>query len=400
VDPANDLHKQPKPTQPALFSTAFVLLLLVQLLYGTAYSTMFILPKYLLEERGASAALVGNAHGAYALLGAVAVAWVGPWLDHWGRRPIMLWGLALSVLSYAPLGWATSTPALLGLRALHGVSFAMVFGAGSALAVDLAPPARRAEAVGYFGTAMLITNGFGPAIAETLVAHLSWHAVFVACSVYSVGALCAALLLRAPHTRPAGQVNASYAVPLSWPLAGAYLAALGIGIGVGVSKTFIPSVLVAEGASQVAPYFVAYTVGALVQRTALGWVPDRLGRLRATVAALAFYGVVLAAIAPSSLGWIPALSILLGMAHGAAYPAATALTTDLCAVTERGRATAWFAGFFNLGFAIAASGLARFDAALGFRGMIAVGAGLLLTCAAVVPRWIRRSSAAPTQSSA
>jgi MFS family permease len=131
-----------------------------------------------------------------------------------------------------------------------------------------------------------------------------------------------------------------------------------------------------------------YTVGAIVQRTLLGWVPDRLGRLRATVASLCLYAAVLAATSPLHIAWIPALAIVLGMAHGAAYPAATALTADLCAASERGRATAWFAGFFNLGFAVAASGLPRVGSGLGYRGMIGLGAALLAVAAWFVPRWV------------
>jgi MFS family permease len=306
----------------------------------------------------------------------------------------MLGGLVLAISSYAPLGWADSTLAILGLRALHGVSFAMVFSAGSALAVDLAPESRRAEAVGYFGTAMLITNGFGPAIAETLASVVSWRAVFVSCSLYSLGALCAALALRESTARPGATTSTNYAMPISWPLAGAYLAAMAVGIGVGVSKTFIPAALVEEGVANVTPQFVLYTVGALVQRTVLGWVPDRLGRLRATVASIWLYAAVLAATAPIAAAWIPALAIVLGMAHGAAYPAATALTADLCATNQRGRATAWFAGFFNLGFAVAASGLPRLGTGFGYRGMIGAGAVLLAVAALLIPRWVK-SAAGP-----
>lgn len=392
MDSPNVVRTPAATTRPSLFSVAFVLLLLVQLLYGTAYSTLFLLPKYLLETRAADATLVGNAHGAYAITGAVAVAWVGPWLDRWGRRPVMLGGLVLAILSYAPLGWADSTLAILGLRALHGVSFAMVFSAGSALAVDLAPESRRAEAVGYFGTAMLITNGFGPAIAETLARVVSWRAVFVTCSLYSLGALCAALALRESTARPGATTSTNYAMPLSWPLAGAYLSAMAVGIGVGVSKTFIPAALVEEGVANVTPQFVLYTVGALIQRTVLGWVPDRLGRLRATVASIWLYAAVLAATAPIAAAWIPALAIVLGMAHGAAYPAATALTADLCATNQRGRATAWFAGFFNLGFAVAASGLPRLGTGFGYRGMIGAGAVLLAVAALLIPRWVKRAA--------
>jgi MFS family permease len=372
-----------------LFTLPFVLLLVVQSLYGTAYSTCFILPKFLLEQWHASATLIGNANGAFALSGALSVPFVGPLLDRWGRRPVLLAGLCLAVVTFAPLGYLTTPSALYALRAVHGLVFSMVFSAGSAIAVDLAPPSRRAEAMGYFGTAMLATNGFGPTLAEQIALHFGWALVFVLCSLYSSGALLTALRLEVrQHVLAAGS---SLSVPLSWPLAGAYLASIGIGIGVGVSKTFIPALMITEGASRVAPYFLAFTLGALVQRTVFGWVPDRVGRLRATVLALAFYALSLALMVVSNVWFIVLMSGFMGMAHGAAYPAATAMTLDLAKRSEHGRASAWATGLFNLGVAIAASGFARFETSIGYRGLIGLGAASILFIAYLTQRWASMS---------
>jgi MFS family permease len=142
-----------------------VILLLVQFAYGTAFSTFFALPKYLIEELHASATLVGNAHGAFAIVGVVLVPLIGSSLDRWGRRPVQLLGLAIGAVSFAAFGFAQAPWAILLLRAAHGLSFALTFNAGGALAADLAPPTRRGEGIGYFGTAMLVTNGFGPWLA-------------------------------------------------------------------------------------------------------------------------------------------------------------------------------------------------------------------------------------------
>lgn len=381
---------EPPTTEPSssanrLFTTTFVLLLVVQFAYGNAFSTMFALPKYLISELGADATLVGNAHGAFALTGALSVPLVGMLTDRYGRRPVWIAGLLLAIASYAPFGWAQHEVWILALRALHGLSFSMVFAAGGTLVVDVAPPERRAEAVGYFGIAMLTTNAIGPAFAEGIATGFGWTLVFVLCSGYAAVATVAAVMLRAPEFEPN---RGAFSIPRSWPLAGAYFASLAVGIGVGVSKTFIPASLTQAG-EPIGLYFVAYTAGAMLQRLGLGWLPDRLGRARATVLSLVVYAVAMLIVAMLQANWMLLLAPAIGMAHGMAYPASAALSVDLCAPGERGRVTALCAGFFNLGFAISASGLAPLEPWLGYEGLIAVGGAMLMVCAAGVARLVR-----------
>lgn len=384
--PSTDHSSNPRPT---LFSPAFVALLVVQFAYGTAYSTFFALPKYLIETLDAPATLVGNAHGAFAIAGAVAVPAVGAVADRFGRKPMLVGGLILGGISFAPFGWVTTPELLLLMRVLHGFAFSMVFASGGTLAVDLAPPTRRAEAVGYFGTAMLVTNAFGPSLAEVVAERYSWSAVFVLCSVYCLFALLAAVVMRTPSF---SRGQRTWSVPYSLPLAGAYLASLAVGVGVGASKTFIPAIIVSEASMSLGPYFATYTVGAVVQRTLFGSLPDRLGPLRATVTALSVYALALLLVSSLSTGWLLVAAPFVGLAHGLAYPASAALSVDLCQPDERGRVTALCAGFFNLGFALSASGLAPLEPWLGYRGLVACGGATLILCSYVVLRLVNTRS--------
>jgi len=374
-------------TRPPLFTAAFVILLFVQFTYGTAFSTFFILPKYLIEQIGATASQVGNAHGVFALTGALAVPFVGALMDRIGRKAVLLAGILLGLVSFAPFGLVVDQPSLLALRAVHGLSFAMEFSAGGALAIDLAPSSRRAEAVGYFGSAMLSTNAFGPTLAEVYAASHSWVGVFVGCSLCCLVALGFAFRLRPPSfIKSAG---ALLAIPFTLPLSGAYVGALAVGVAVGTSKTFVPAAMVEEGAALVAPYFWGYVVGALLQRTAFGWLPDKLGRLRATILSLVVYGAALTLLAGVSLSWLIWSAPVLGFAHGAAYPATVALASDLSDPAFRGRVTALSTGFFNLGLGLASSGLAPFESLLGYRGLLVVGGGFVVVAGLVVPRLVR-----------
>jgi MFS family permease len=73
------------------------------------------------------------------------------WLaDAWRRRPMVLIGTAcytVANLMYAVFG---SLPVLLMSRVLHGFGLSNYSTASSAFLADIAPPRRRAEAMGYY----------------------------------------------------------------------------------------------------------------------------------------------------------------------------------------------------------------------------------------------------------
>ncbi len=401
----------------SIWTLPFFLLVCVQFSFGTSFSTFFALPKYLLQELSASPSLLGNAHGAFALGGVAAIFVVGPLLDRYGRLPVLFAGLGLGMLSYAPFGYVHSVGGILLLRVLHGVAFSAVFNAGAALTVDMAPPTRRAEALGYFATAMLVTNALGPTLAELIADAWNWQAVFWSCSLCAFVGLMAASGLNRVSPRSAKISVTSVTSPkgvVSLALIGAYVGGAAMGVGTGTSKTFLPALLV-DSALPLAPYFLAYTAGAFVQRTVFGWVPDRFGgtwawrdrrlvRLPGSMLAMGCYSVAL--FLPSqvdALDHIYWLAPLVGMAHGMAYPALSALAVDLGGPQVRGRVTAWLTGAFNLGFAASTAGLAPLEPWLGYTGLLECGAAFLLLSALIVPALILvdlRSQRVPRNSAA
>lgn len=362
-------------------------LLFVQFAYGTAFSTFFALPKYLIERLHADATLVGNAHGAFAIVGVVLVPVIGSALDRFGRSPVQVLGLAIGAVSFAVFGWVEAPWAILLLRAVHGLSFALTFNAGAALAADLAPPARRGEGIGYFGTAMLVTNGFGPWLGEVVAEHWGWTAVFVGCGICSAGACLLASRIAAPAVATSLGPRARAVSPA---LLAAYGAAFALGVGVGVSKTFVPALLVEAGLPRIAPYFLAFTAGAMVQRTLLGSLPDRLGHRRATGVALLGYGCFMVAVILLDTEWVPWLALGVGVAHGLGYPAIGALAVGLGEDAARGRITTWITGGFNLGWALSTAGLGRLEPELGYAGLVGLGGLCLLIAGVLVPALIAR----------
>jgi MFS family permease len=110
-----------------------------------------------------SAALIGALVATDSLLTfLLAPAW-GRLSDRIGRRPVLLIGLAGSVLSYVIFGLAGSFLALVLSRVVSGATGATIHVAQAYLA-DVTPPERRSHAMGLIGAAFGLGFTVGPAI--------------------------------------------------------------------------------------------------------------------------------------------------------------------------------------------------------------------------------------------
>ncbi|OKH97850.1 MFS transporter [Streptomyces sp. CB02923] len=119
--------------------------------------------------------------------------------DRYGRRRLLLWGLALFGGTSAGCALAPSLPFLVVARVAQGAGGALVMPVGLALLTRSFPPGRARVATGYaLGLAGLAT-ACGPFVGGALAQALSWRAVF-----WVNVPLCAAALLcarRAPEPR-------------------------------------------------------------------------------------------------------------------------------------------------------------------------------------------------------
>jgi MFS family permease len=375
-------NASPVFSEESLFSRTFLLILAVQFSAGVPFATFSLLPKYLLAERHEQPWVLGVSEGAFALVGVLLTPWVGRWLDNWGRRRVLLISLLTATASYWPFAFANDTVAFVVLRAVHGVAFVLEFIACGTLVVDIAPIGRRAEAIGYFGAAGMVTNAAGPAVGEAIAAGPGWGWAFAQCSAWSLLGLYCARKLPETAVSVHGGISEPHIVYSSTLLC-AYLGSLALGVGVGVTRNYVSALALVLGATVIAPLLAAFSVGAIVQRAFFGFIPDRIGAERATFLSLLVYGIAVLALAGGSgQGVFVALCLVVGLAHGTAYPAITLLAIQEVGGNARGRATAHITGAFNLGLLLSTAGLAPLAPVLGFRALIACGGLTLLLVAA------------------
>lgn len=358
-----------------LYNPRFILILVLQFLFGLGFSSFFLLPKYLTEVHHADAALIGRVMAAGPVFAVISMLFLARYVDRM-RRHYLLLGGALAMLT-ASLGfWLLGEvePGIYLLRALQGAAFTVYMSTTSALIVEVTPPERFGQALGLLGAANLATNALGPAIAEPLAVEEGWGAVFLLSAVCSCLAALGSMALREP-VRAGAESKVSPRLNEPRQL-GLLYASMVVGIAFGTIVTFYQPLALALGITEVRDLFIGYTLTALGVRVLFGSWLDRFDRRRVAALAAGTYALVVFATAALQSGWLFPIGLGLGLAHGALYPVLSALFIEGSEVRVRGALMTYFGGAFNVGMVLSTMGFGVLAAWAGYRSVFIL-AGLL-----------------------
>ena len=132
-----------------------------------------LLPFYA-ETFGASPVVIGLLFAAFSLAQLVAAPVLGALSDRFGRRPVLIFSLIGTVVSFAMLAVAQSLAMLFAARVIDGLSGGNITIARAYIA-DVTEPDERAKAFGFLGAAFGLGFIVGPGLAG-LFAHISYTA--------------------------------------------------------------------------------------------------------------------------------------------------------------------------------------------------------------------------------
>jgi len=125
-----------------------------------------LLPFYA-ETFGASPLVIGLLFAIFSVCQLVAAPVLGDWSDRYGRRPILIFSLLGTVLSFVLLAVAHSLTMLFIARIVDGLSGGNISTARAYVA-DVTEPKDRARAYGLIGAAFGLGFIFGPALSGVL----------------------------------------------------------------------------------------------------------------------------------------------------------------------------------------------------------------------------------------
>ena len=125
----------------------------------------------------------------------------GKLADMFGRKPVLLVGVAIFLVGSVLCGLATSMAALIGFRLLQGIGAGAILPVSLTVVGDLYPGHERGKVQGYLSSVWGVSSLLGPLAGGLIVQHLSWAWVFWI--NLPVGVVCVALFLLFLHERVA-----------------------------------------------------------------------------------------------------------------------------------------------------------------------------------------------------
>ena len=144
---------------------------------------------------GAPAALVT----AYSLAYALGFLIFGPLSDRYGRKAILVPGMAALAIATAALAAASSLPVMALLRGAQGLLAASFAAAALAYVGEALPPRWRSVGIGAISTAFLVAGIVGQVYAQALALTLGWRWVFaLAAPAFALATVALATVLVEP----------------------------------------------------------------------------------------------------------------------------------------------------------------------------------------------------------
>jgi MFS family permease len=382
-----------------LYTRPFALCALANFAQAVSFSLFLHFPGFL-KELGAGESEIGVLVALTALSAVALGPCFGRLMDRRGRRPVIIGGNLLNVgVVGLYLTLQGLSPALYIIRVLHGLAGMMLYSALFTYAADIVPRARTAQGLALFGVSAMLSITVGGVIGDAALTWGGYQALFLtslACAIIGLGLA----LPLAESSGPAAHAGApprafratlcqSNLVPLwlvTWMF---FFAQAGV-------FTFLKTYVMATSFGTLGAFFTVYTLTAIVQRLALGWVPDRLGLTRVLGPALLTFVIGLLLLSVAASAWeVWTAGFFCGIGHGYAFPVLLGLVSRRTRVTERGTAMAIYTTIDDGAVLVAGPLLGFLIETIGYAPMFRSVAGLLAGTTVLFWLWDRGREEVP-----
>jgi len=369
---------------PSFWNRDFLLSLFGYFFLYFSVSLFFLLPLFL-DQFHPRHSQVGLVMGIQSIVAIAVRPFFGRLIDVRGGRGIALAGLLILALSLPPFhlvrdaGWL---PLL--LRAVGGLGWGMSMTATIAMCSDLAPAEKLAKSMGIIGVAGLVANALGPLAAEEIIRRGGFGRLFDI-SLFFLLASAACLLgarevVRTEAERGRPDTRVLRMIPILTILV---ISGMPVFHGAvrGAMIYFIAVFGRSVGIQRIGPFFLVFSLAAILTRFGMGDLSDRFGRKTVILpAALIICGNLFLVSQVRSFTLLVAAGCIGGFGQGLIFPALSTYIIDFLGRGNKGLAISLYLSLFDVGMGIGAPFFGWVADMEGYRWMYAL-AGLLLLAA-------------------
>lgn len=345
-----------------IWNKDFILLILSNfLMYITYYAVISVLPIYLVGELSATESQVGLVVAVYTIASVLIRPLSGYALDKFSRKIVFLTALLIYTLLFTGYLVALSIGIVILLRFSQGLTWGFTTIAGSTMAVDLIPAAKRGEGIGYFALSTTLGMSVGPIIGLAIYHQWGYAAMFIASLAISGVSLACANSINLPRHTIASRhvhlnikrlfhkasVRPSVNVLIVMSTYGALLSFIALyGREIGVRNTSL--------------FFLIFSVGIAISRLTAGKAFDREGPRKIITVCLSLLIVAfpVLALVHNATGYYVS-AIFIGFGIGVIFPTFQSMVNNLTDSDHRGAAnsTLYTALDIGMGTGMAVAGV-------------------------------------------
>ncbi len=338
-----------------IWNRKFILMLVSNLLTSVAFYFMITaLPVYLTTDLKFGNDQAGIIIAAYIFTAVLIRPFVGAFIDNYGRRTVYLLSLFLFALLFILYGHVQHEYAFILVRIAHGLLWGVLTTAGNTLVMDMLPPNKRGEGIGYYGLAFTISMAIGPLLSALILETTNYQVLFFFAAGISFLGSSILLGLKFPsHLKTKTTVKAGlkgFLSPVAFPIA---LLGMFVMMPYGAVLNFITIYCNQIGATSSVLFFLFLALGLTVSRIFAGKEFDKNGPYRLMM--ISFFFIFISF--PTLIFWDNSITIILsalftGVAFGISFPAFQLMLNNVLPIALRSTANSLFLTAIDVGMGL------------------------------------------------
>lgn len=306
--------------------------------FGATFLLFPTMPLHIIQA-GGNRAEAGLFLGFVTFGSAFSAPFCGACADRFGRRPILLVSsvaiLCLSgIYAVASVLWTVLASAI-----VHGMFWSALLSSSATLMVDIAPQARRAEAIGYWGLAGVVAIAAAP-LCGIWVLEIGWRWICCISGGLAISMFIIALRFPKKSIRFDGSLQGSFTESLvDWQVLVLSITLFLYNFAYGGIISFVALYTQHNSTAPKGIFFVVFGLVIIATRPVLGRIADQKGRSHVLLPCLGLMAIGVGVLAISAQWPILLVSAtLFGVGFGSAYPVFAAYVLDRVDARRRGAA--------------------------------------------------------------
>lgn len=335
-----------------LWTRDFIIICIAYFFLACSFSLLMpTIPIFLSEDLGVAPSQIGVVLSSYVLALLLFRPFSGYLVDVYSRKPLLLVGTILFVLTFIGYYFAVAILYFIILRFIHGLSWGLSTVSANTVAIDIMPASRRGEGIGFFGVNSNIAMAVAPFIAVNIYNDYGFSTLISCSLVMGLVAIIILFMMRVPTRKKLDETPTisidRFILLKGLPIFGNQLF---ISFGWGSLVAFAVLYGIEIGIKNSGIFFLFLAVGLILSRIKSGRMVDQgylhlvmqiaLGLITAGFLCFAIFGNIYA---------FCFAAFLIGLGYGSLFPALQSIYINMAPASKRGTANSTYLTGFDVG---------------------------------------------------